>query len=258
MLRYAALAFCASCLLTAAATPVHAEAFPVTLTLPVPGATNQLAIDGQVLTSFGNASDSATMDLAGSIDAVLDVDLSGASPVVTGLTLVGGQITGSDVSLSFSLLGGLASGVGTTTDLAGTATTNAPPSAVAAGSFDAADHTAILNQGVVAINGSGPGIGAFGETTDLTVEPFAFAGNGTGTITLNPLGGSAFGVTLLLPIDDQQADNVTTGIDFTLAAAGTIQAQGTLTVPEPASAVALTIGLLAAGSRRRRRDSHPT
>ena len=247
-------AFAAALTVSLAASDASAQQ-AVTLTLDpssgdasVGGATNRLLIGVDALAS----SDSAQSDFSGTVETLLDISYDGSQlPTTTGLELVSGNLSATDVSLS--LLGGFL--VVDLTGLGASVDTPTPPGAVTGTLFDTQDHEVIVNQG---------NISAAGNNIDLSSSPVTGTTTGSGTlvVTLNNITNdiATYDVTLTLPVDFSDSfdvDNplgsgtIPVGVDV---GGGNVVASGQFTrvIPEPTSAALLGLGGLLIARRRRR------
>lgn len=196
----------------------------------------QITVSGQYLSTSHTQS-----ALTGTVDAWLDVDHGNVT--TSELTLLNGQITGSDFSAS-----GTASSFGiplgiyqlNATGLAGTFFTIQPPGSVTSstGTFNAAQHRFVIDQG----NVSGNALGQTYQTAFNSQNPFAGNGSGTGSVTLTPAGSDAdsifYQVVVVVPgvsvTDSMVVGNPPLTSTVTVTGAGTIKAAGIIDVPRSA------------------------
>lgn len=196
----------------------------------------QITVSGQYLSTSHTQS-----VLTGTVDAWLDVDHGNAT--TSELTLLNGQIAGSDFSAS-----GTASSFGiplgtyqlNATGLAGTFFTIQPPGAVtpSTGTFNAAQHRFVINQG----NVSGNALGQTYQTAFNSQNPFAGTGSGSGSVTLTPAGSDAdsifYQVVVVVPgvsvTDSMVVGNPPLTSTVTVTGTGTIKAAGLIDVPRSA------------------------
>ncbi len=189
---------------------IGANSYTVDLTLVPAGASNRidLEIAGTILGSTD--SDSDTADVTGNIlieiGAVIDAGTMEIESVET-LEFTGGRVVFDDMSygLQWFLIGNLdvdSSDIGATFD------TPDPPKPVTGGTFNAADHVLILNEGQFSAEGSGLLGGFLPENPyilNLSDEPLEVATEATGSITVSSPtieGDQAwYDVTLTLPVE---------------------------------------------------------
>jgi hypothetical protein len=159
---------------------VCAPALGQAITFSLPAATSQVnRFNIQLeLNDSPLLRDSDASDASGTIDIDLQWDLAGADIVLTALEITGAALDFTD--LNFSLGFGAVAIKGT--NMGGTMDTPSPPSAIAEGKFNAADHTLTINRGVFTVSG------LFSDTFDLAASPFSGPGLGEGQITLTELG----------------------------------------------------------------------
>lgn len=202
-----------------------------TLVLTEDGVNNKVTI-GLSIPGFGSSSDVTTLTGTLEVDLVVDP----ATGEVAELTVTSGDLTGTPVSLN---AGNVFAGYAfTSTVLGGTVFTPTPPGTVdpPTGSFDATQHSFEINQGSVSGN-----IFVFfvpqPQSVDFATEPVTGTGSGTGSVVLSETGSTAttrtFSVVTVLDIDllnvIEVTDPITTTV--TVTGAGTIKAEGEITVP---------------------------
>ena len=215
--------------------------------VPPSGSTNRLEFTVTLPDILGGISSSDTSDVSGTLDAELAYDLVGTTPVFNGLTLTGGRVFLTDMTLDFLL--GLVTI--TTQGMSGVPGTPAPPGAVVAGTFNGSSHQIAFDQGTIVSSG------LVVDTRDLSVEPSISTGSDTGTIEIlgTTLNGptATYDVALTLPVSSIDTD-IVNNITVELETSGSVRAEGSFTVviPEPATG-AMIAGCLMMSLRPRRR-----
>lgn len=195
--------------------------------------TLQITVSGQYLSTSHTQS-----KLTGTVGAWLDVDHP--SETTRELTLFNGLIAGSDFSAT-----GTASSFGfplgtyqlNATGLAGTFFTIQAPGTVtpATGTFNAAQHRFVIDQGTV----TGNALGQSYQSAFNSQNPFAGTGSGTGSVTLTPAGADAdsilYQVVVVVPgvsvSDSMLVGNPPFTSNVTVTGTGTIKAAGVIDVP---------------------------
>lgn len=198
--------------------------------------TLQITVSGQYLSTSHSQS-----KLTGTVQAWLDVDHQAVT--TRELTLFNGVIAGSDFSAS-----GTASSFGfplgtyqlSASGLAGTFFTILPPGTVSAatGTFNAAQHRFVIDQG----NVTGNALGQTYQSAFNSQNPFAGTGSGTGTVTLAQAGSDAdsilYQVVVTVPgvsvSDSMVVGNPPLTSTVTVTGTGTIKASGIIDVPRSA------------------------
>ncbi len=219
----------AALLTTLAASVASAELISLDLILDAPSSSaNRIGTTITVSAPLISDSDTQNIDLSGNILASLDLDFTSAIPEASTLTFDGGALVASDTQFNFSF-GFLGSAQASLTSVMGVPDTITPPGSVTAGTFDATEHQAELNQGVVDASGSIIAVGSFERTVDLSVDSFLLSGEGTGSVVINllPTAGplDTWEVVISLPV----AINETIDVDTDLGATAVIVSSGVMT-----------------------------
>ncbi len=213
--------------------------------LPTTTTVNRLRIELEVNYNGSILRDSELTRLSGNVLSEMEYDIVGGAPVISGISLTGGQVSvrgASTNNVTFSIgLPLLASVNITGTNIAGTFGTPFPPSIVAGNQFLASDHEVILNQGTLVAKGSGL-LSNIDETLNLATDPLSLSQDtGMGTISLVQVGEQiglekTYEITVTLPVNDTQSipiDNNGSEIPVTIIVSGSIIARDTFTITVP-------------------------
>jgi len=181
-----------------------------------------------------SASSTQTTTVTGTIEVLADI--APATGATTALTLTGGSIAMSNMHFVLNVIIIKAADV-TTAGMAGTVYTPPPFPAPATptatgGTFDAALHHLIINQGTIG------GTAGFPTPSPVNVNfadsPIAGAGTGTGTVTVVPGTSSATHrtcqTTIVLPVDFTNTQNLN-GTAVTVRVKGNVKALGNVLIP---------------------------
>ncbi len=173
---------------------------------------------------IGFNADKQTSDVSGTMEADLGWEFEGDGIRITELTLTGGALGFTDLDFLLGLVEVQGRGLGGTTN-----TLNPPGSSVVTeGTFAAADHEMIINQGLFLVTGA--------PDYDLSENPFGGSGSGEGTVSLTEIGRVGNQVTyesiLTLPIafTDQQPIAPGSPIFIDIEVSGTLQGSGQFSV----------------------------
>lgn len=186
---------------------------PVELALSTAGQDNRI----EVSIAVGFLSDSDTTQLTGTVQAIVDVDLTAAT--ASQLRFFDGDIDASDMSFTFGFPPNFGQEA-RTLDVSGLPLDRT--SAVSAtGEVDAAPFRILLNEGTLESSGSVAG----SSSTSLADEPLELPGNGIGSVVVTALGDNRYSVRAELPVmGDETFDADGTEIDLSyngnLVAAG--------------------------------------
>lgn len=190
-----------------------ANLYPVDLALVPPGASNRidLEISGTILGSTDSDSDSG--NVTGNIEVLIGAVIDGQTMEVENietLEFTGGRVALQDMSygLSWFLIGSLDVD---SRSIAGTFDTPDPPKPVTGGTFNAADHLMVLNEGNFNASGSGL-LGGFlpqnPYVLSLSDEPLSVQTEATGSLTVSSptIEGDLawYDVTLRLPVEIEE------------------------------------------------------
>lgn len=215
------------------------------LLLPTTDTVNRLNIDLQVDYAGNNLEDSALTRLAGNVLSTIEYEVVGGVPVISGLSLTGGNVTlrgESSDDVTFDI--GLPPFAGveiTGNNLGGTFATTDPPSSVTNNQFASADHEVFLNQGTFAAEGYGL-LADIDEELNLGTSPLSLSQEaGIGTISLVQIGEQVglektYEITISLPINDNhviEIDNNGNPIPVMIDVSGAILARDTFTITVP-------------------------
>ncbi len=108
----------------------------------------------------GQATDTDSSPLSGSINSILSIDPSGGTPLINGLNFTGGSYTADNTMMfDLPLLGGILNIHIDALGLGGTLNTSAPPASITSTgggnlsyTFNASDHTTAFNQGILDVS----------------------------------------------------------------------------------------------------------
>ena len=216
------------------AGPVLAEKVSTDLPItPSPNA-NTLNMTVTATIAFGTRSDSDTATVTGNVlsDAAILFDpLTNAVSNIHSLELTGGQFAMSNVSMNLTwkvFFVTVASINLNSTNIRGTFDTPNPPGLVIGGSFEAAEHQVIMNNGTLVATGT------VSQSVDLAAQPMIGNGAGAGTITLGSptLSGDtlSYPMSIMLPASfDQVVYDQPGTITASAKVNGNMLAAGTLT-----------------------------
>jgi len=184
----------------------------------------------QVTITATGATSTKTTTVTGVLNTQINANpASGAS---TAFTITGGNLAMSNMNFVLKL-GFLTVATINTNNMAGTAYTIVSPGAATAngngGTFEAALHRLLINQGTITGTALGTPISA-----DFSSSPLAGQGTGTGTITLVPGASSATHrtclTTMVLPVDFTDSQ-VLSGATVSVRVQGSIKAVGNALIP---------------------------
>jgi len=184
----------------------------------------------QVTITASGATSTKTTTVTGVLNTQINANpASGAS---TAFTISGGNLAMTNMSFVLKLLFITIANINTT-NMAGTVYTTVPPGAATAtvngGTFDAALHRFLINQGTITGTALGTPI-----SLDFSSSPLVGQGMGTGSITLVPGASSATHrtclATMILPIDFTDSQ-VLSGVPVSLRVKGSIKAVGNALIP---------------------------
>ncbi|HEX2971631.1 MAG TPA: dockerin type I repeat-containing protein [Tepidisphaeraceae bacterium] len=220
--------------LAIAAIPSLASAEKVSLDLGIDPDNNQLSMTVSAALAVGTRSAYQFPTVSGNVLADLDLAFDPNTYLVSSintLALTGGTFSVSDTLFQLDWGFFIGSVELTGKSVRGTFATPNPPAPVTGNTFNAADHQAILDSGLLTATGTGL-VGAYlpqnPYVTKLWDTPVTGTGEGTGTIDISAptLAGSTatYGVTFTLPVNIEQVVLEGAGATATVKAQGTFQA----------------------------------
>ncbi|MGJ8649072.1 MAG: hypothetical protein ACSHX4_01820 [Opitutaceae bacterium] len=179
------------------------------------------------------ASSSSTTTLSGSLLVAFDIDTD--LDQVSSVNVLSGDMVGSPLEfISTSFL--LRYNISTSGNIGVDIFTPSPPSVVnpVTGEFDAAEHTFLINEGIL----SGELTPFLSPTstfsTDFSIEPFGDSSSGTGVVTISLQSSDAvsktYSIEMLYPVSTTTPLDVD-GTLIDVVVLGEIKAIGTVTVP---------------------------
>jgi len=220
------------------AIPSAALAERISVDLDIPPSTNTLTMTIAAM----DRDDTQTATVSGNLLANLDMTFDNATQALTSidtLELTGGRFVVSNLTflLSYGFLGHIDI---TAKDVSGTFRTPNPPSLVTAGSFNAADHQAIFDKGILRAEGTGLVGGLLPVNpyvVDISQDPLIATNTGAGTVNVTAYtvaGNTAtYDLSLRMPVNVDQLVNPEPAVSVNIV--GTLIASGQFsrTLPPP-------------------------
>jgi hypothetical protein len=220
-------------ILATAATLLPSTAFTGTGTLNLTTGANDNKLQITISVNYNGfpVSDAEITTVSGTLNVTMDSNpQTGATSV---FTINGGNVAMTNMAFNLKAFGFIPVATINTAGMKGTAFTAVPPGVAiptaTGGTFAAAQHHVLINQGTITGNALGTPIDA-----NFASSPVEGPGAGSGTLAVVPGSSNSTyrncGVTMVLPVDFTDTQDLD-GTAVTVKVSGSIKATGTIPIP---------------------------